>query len=577
MAESPPRGSPPANIPLKRPHEDEHAPSISSPLNPNAVSRAPQREQRTKKESLKKREATAPSATPTSGGSKIGKKPIKSESDAEAYAPSPIRYNHNPTQPWQYTGKPTVWASRELDPIYAPDGSELKRPVDMPENKKNFRYNHCVADPTFRYNRYYRQTDELPYCARLNFSDADRNFYYDSKSARVVTNEKGWRMGRANVVAREGTFYYEVKILKGVGNDTEGFSALQAETHASGPLPHVRMGWSRREAPLDAPVGYDGYSYGLTDIRLEPMHKSRASKYLDTGEDPKPGKKNRSKKGQANKAGYGRDTSFSADDAARTGDVVGLSITLPSIALQKKVLDGTFNPAVDLVPAPLDAVPEPAPNIVRDRYPVPYRNAMYFETLEYRATKGMEGYGDRGPFAKEEPSTNHSDPSLRTLPESSIKIWKNGKRIGTAFRNLMAFLPPASQPASEKGVRQGMDDGMVGYLPAVSAFSGAVAEMNFGPDFWFPPEELEGFGETEQKVEEVRPEVADTEMTDAPQADVAVEKKEEKQGVGMRGMGVRYAEQIAEDVVYDIIDEIDFFVQDGGKLEEDEAVVKKEE
>jgi len=32
-------------------------------------------------------------------------------------------------------------------------------------------------------------------------------------------------------------------------------------------------------------------------------------------------------------------------------------------------------------------------------------------------------------------------------------------------------------------------------------------------------------------------------------------------------MGVRYAEQIAEDVVYDLIDEVDFFMQDGGEIE----------
>ena len=53
-----PQASPPATIPLKRAHEDEHAPSVSSPLNPNAGARGPQREQRTKKETLKKREAT---------------------------------------------------------------------------------------------------------------------------------------------------------------------------------------------------------------------------------------------------------------------------------------------------------------------------------------------------------------------------------------------------------------------------------------------------------------------------------------------------------------------------------------
>lgn len=581
---SPPPSAPPSAVPLKRPHEDEHAPSVSSPLNPNATSRGSQREQRTKKESLKKRESTNPPPSAKTSG-KGGKK-IKEEDSEANFAPSPIRYAHQPTQTWQYTSKETLWAGREPEPFAAPDGTEMRKPLDIPENKKNFRYAPCAADSTFTHSKYYRQSDERPYGPRFNFSDCDRNFYFNSQHGRTITNEKGWRMGRANIVAREGTHYYEVKILKGVPPDD---SPAAAQAASNGPLPHIRMGWSRREAPLDAPVGFDGYSYGLTDIRMEPMHKSRASKFVDDGTDTKPGKAKRGKKGQSTgKSTYGKDTGFAANDTARTGDVIGLSITLPPLALHRKVTDGTFNPAVDLN-APLSEKEEGASNIVRDRYPVPYRNAMYFETLEYRATKGMEGYGDRGPFSKEEPSTNHGDPSLRTLPESSIKVWKNGKRIGSAFRNLMAFLPPASQPANEKGVRLGLDDGMVGYLPAVSAFSGAVAEVNFGPEFWFPPEELKtttaeaSAGAAHETADKSAPakqsEGQDTEMPDAPASSEQAAPKEplKLRGAGaMRGMGVRYAEQIAEDVVYDIIDEVDFFVQDGG-WGEGEGQVKVEE
>jgi COMPASS component BRE2 len=35
-------------------------------------------------------------------------------------------------------------------------------------------------------------------------------------------------------------------------------------------------------------------------------------------------------------------------------------------------------------------------------------------------------------------------------------------------------------------------------------------------------------------------------------------------GRQLRGIGERYKEQVAEDIVWDIIDEVDFFVQDGG-------------
>ena len=35
-------------------------------------------------------------------------------------------------------------------------------------------------------------------------------------------------------------------------------------------------------------------------------------------------------------------------------------------------------------------------------------------------------------------------------------------------------------------------------------------------------------------------------------------------GRQLRGVGERYKEQVAEDITWDIIDEVDFFMQDGG-------------
>lgn len=399
----------------------------------------------------------------------------------------------------------------------------------------------------FSHIRYYRPTDSAPFGPRMSFEDSDKWFHFD-ESATVVTNEKGWRMGRANVVAREGTFYYEVKILRGV--QPEGSPAEAAKI---GPMPHVRVGWARREAPLDAPVGFDGYSYGLTDIRMEPMHRSRASKFLDNGTEH-PSKKNsttaKSKAGSKLK-NDATTTQFSVNDHAREGDVIGMEITLPSLSLHRKIVDGNYNPAVD-VGSGLDHPTiddEGSANIVRDRFPVPYKGAMYFESLEYRASKAMEGYGDRGPFAKEVPSPNHDDPTVRNLPHSSIRVYKNGKLVGTAFRNLMAFLPPASQPQVEKGVRLGLDDGMLGYFPAVGVFSGGVAQVNFGPDFWYPPIGMSARGAMMD---------GDVKMEDADSINKAR---------ALRGIGERYAEQIAEDIVYDVIDEVDFFVQDGASVD----------
>lgn len=385
----------------------------------------------------------------------------------------------------------------------------------------------------------------------MSYEDGDKLMHYD-ETASMVSIEKGWRMGRGNVAAREGRWYYEVKILNGV--PAEG--NVIPSTSQGSPQPHVRMGWARREAPLDAPIGFDGYSYGITDIRFETMHRSRPGKIAP------PSSKAKGKVSKA-KTPVPLEPPPVPIDHVRTGDVIGLEITLPSLSLHHKVVEGSYNPAVDMGDGfdQTDNVqgvpPEPAHDIIRDRIPVPYKGNFYFEQLDYLSTKPMETYADRATSASTQlmaaamaasksgsgttahaPNPNHPQPELRTLPHSSIRIYKNGHLIGNAFENLMAFLPPASVP-NPQVARSGFDDGMLGYFPAVAAFSGGIAHVNFGPNWWYPPAELR-----------------DSEMTGSDQA--------MPEGRKLQGIGQRYKEQIAEDVVWDLIDEADFFVQDGG-------------
>ncbi|KAF2103475.1 hypothetical protein NA57DRAFT_32125 [Rhizodiscina lignyota] len=500
---------------------------------------APVREQREKKESLKKREAAG----------HVGRTPDTAKVPA---APSPMRYNIGPPKHSDFEPpRDPLFVSHEPIPFLTPDGqTELKRPIDHAENKRSYRYTHCVADPLFRHKQYYRQSDAKPFGPRMSFEDGDRWMHYDD-SGTMVSIEKGWRMGRGNVVAREGRLYYEVKIINGV--PAEG-DAVPPGSQGQ-PQPHIRMGWARREAPLDAPVGFDGYSYGITDIRFDTMHKSRPGKIAP------PKAKGKALKSKASQPKTGQ----SPVDHVRTGDVIGMEITLPSLSLHRKVVDGNYNPAVDFgdgfdpVPIVPGVAPDPAQDIIRDRIPVPYKGNVYFEQQDYIATKDMELYADRSPQAStalaalsmaaskgsgsgttaHAPNPNHPQPALRTLPNSSIKIYKNGQLVGTAFESLMSFLPPASAPNAAAGARPGFDDGMVGYFPAVSAFSNGIAQVNFGPHWWCPPEELK-----------------DVEMSGTP--------KDGPEGRKLRGVGERYKEQIAEDVLWDLVDEADFFAQDGG-------------
>ena len=112
--------------------------------------------------------------------------------------------------------------------------------------------------------------------------------------------------------------------------------------------------------------------------------------------------------------------------------------------------------------------------------------------------------------------------------------------MGTPFQNLLGFLPPASKPMPQVGAREGLDDGMLGYYPAVSVFRGGAAEVNFGPNFWYPPP---GY--------------------DSANGDVDMASTEEPIRDKVQALSERYKQQIAEDVVYDIVDEVDFWMQDG--------------
>jgi COMPASS component BRE2 len=106
-----------------------------------------------------------------------------------------------------------------------------------------------------------------------------------------------------------------------------------------------------------------------------------------------------------------------------------------------------------------------------------------------------------------------------------------------------------------------MDDGSLGYYPAVSVFSGGMAEVNLGPRFWCPPAELVLEGQDEP--------LQDVEMTDADgpgaSAGAAPEIEDEYDLIMKpRAISARYFEQIAEDLVWDIVDEASFFALDGG-------------
>jgi len=266
--------------------------------------------------------------------------------------------------------------------------------------------------------------------------------------------------------------------------------------------------------------GFDAYSYGIRDVGGQKVHLSRPQEFFPRGEN------------------------------IEVGDVIGLEINLPSETLHRKVVEGHYNPAVDLEDN--EAKPIEAADIIRDRVPIRFKSHLYFEQIDYLPVKELEDLMNPVPTMSSSgggggtnqcPGPTHPVPAMRKLPNSNIKIYKNGVYMGEAFKDLFAFLPPASKPQAQVGARDGLDDGMLGYYPAVSVFRGGAAEINLGPDFWYPPPGSD-------------PDDDEVDMVGSDQQPTSRLKK-------ARAASDRYDEQIAEDIVYDIVDEVDFWMQDG--------------
>ncbi|CAD6498789.1 BgTH12-04449 [Blumeria graminis f. sp. triticale] len=512
-----------SSIPNKRSHDEDHGSAINPALNPEfrapkSQEEAPstQRALRVKRESLKKREAKSASSNDTSTRTspERASSKIKKEDITEI---GPLRYKLATIPTYSDFKPPQTPGFTAIERKIAPDGTQIQfyETFDHVFNKKSFNYTSAVPDPMFRHSLLFRQSETPPYTARFSLEDSASNILID-QDGKHVTTEKGWRSAKANVYMREGRWYWECKVTCGIPKlgavDTTGTSS-----------PHVRMGIGRREATLDGPVGFDCYSYGLRDVGGQKIHMSRPKDFFAKGEE------------------------------IREGDVVGFEINLPSEEIHRKVVNGTYNPEADNNEQYKPRIEKA--DIIRDRAAIKIKDYWVFEQAAYAPGKELEDWYSPAPTSFKhamQPCPKHPLVPLRTLPQSSIKVFKNGKLIGTAFEDLFAFLPPASKPAVVKDMffREGLDDGTLGYYPTVSVFQGGSAEVNFGPEYWFPPK----FEQTDNKKDVSENNHLETDAQPT-----------------VRSLTERYEEQIVEDIVADLIDEVYFWLLDGGASGTDDA------
>ncbi|WWC70513.1 uncharacterized protein I206_104464 [Kwoniella pini CBS 10737] len=363
---------------------------------------------------------------------------------------------------------------------------------------KNFRYSPCAISPTPSPHPRYPFHRTIPYPPSLppvHISWLDRSSYIRvSPSGLSISNDRGFRSARANVAVREGTWYFEVKIEKGNGSLGGGKGHLISGDAGNA---HVRVGWGRREANIDAPVGSDAYSYGIRDVNGEKITISRPKAY--------------------------------SSKPFQTGDIVGCLIHLPS------------RPATDNLPRS-----DPG-RIKRTRRQFIYKNQSYFESAEYMPSKEMDSLIDREGKAiaekkaaekkaaelalnpdyvslEEQVNGNGSIPKkggakkgattkntkkkkedtsltenvsvlrpLRILEGSRVEFFINGISAGPAFDDLYDFtpLPPVSFDGKKINEDEIVhDDGTLGYYPMISCFGKGKAKFNPGPEFAFPPDQL---------------------------------------------------------------------------------------
>ncbi|THH08209.1 hypothetical protein EW145_g2857 [Phellinidium pouzarii] len=408
---------------------------------------------------------------------------ISGATTATASSPAPSEPGFAGVQPSEDSGvvaanvhasasRPRLTVSR--GPVFVPvsEDSIYHSTDQIAINRQGFRYVPAgLAEPGSKIP--YRTIESRsPGYVRVSWEDRSP-FVKVTTDGLGLCGEKGYRSARLNVPVREGKWYIEIKIERGGGQRPSDDSAKEGA--------HVRLGWGRREAMLNCPVGLDGYSYGYLDKNGHRITLSR----------PRP---------------YGQPFG--------SGDVIGMYISLPP--KRKPKANDPYDPA----------------HVRRERIAIDFKGQEYFESVEYPQSKEMialmDSITNKSKDTASVPSSTKKSATVKNVPErgrgikpvavpaalqplpvlrgSHIAFFVNGVAQGIAFSELYDYLqlrtvPSARKDRSRRRAREGLvehtenpfDDGWLGYYPVISLFNGARVRVNAGPDFEFsPPADIEG-------------------------------------------------------------------------------------
>jgi COMPASS component BRE2 len=404
---------------------------------------------------------------------------------------------------------------------------------------------------------YARWSDEgHPLCAADN---VENGF---TKDMLTKTGEAGQHTTRANVFAREGQFFWEAKVVSSSPEANKNNKGVPLQTvddsdKSSCQRGSIKVGFARREQDMTLPIGFQAYSYSAMRTAGNKygsvQHRQRMAKIIGKEHDgPQPGDvigimitlpsleiHEQVVKGTYNpedhpELSYGP---VALKDLKKKPGAKKMGKSKSAVAKGKEKATDTPEPEHfrdakrrQLYTERGLTIP-PTLDILRDRNPFPYKgNLLYFECPNYTPrpdlmnaeSKGRTMNPDTGKSHEtvEESHPCHELPWLRTLPGSKIEVWVNGEYLGIAWEHLLAFLPPASY--IEKSARActlygDVDDGLLGYYPALTHYGGGTVEAKFDGPWWY--------GYDKAAFPEARP------------------------------FGERYEEQIVEDFVSDMVDE----------------------
>lgn len=330
---------------------------------------------------------------------------------------------------------------------------------DLPLNRRGYKYRVCKPNRVFKSTQYL--TTELPpYKVRASYFDKSQGVAC-SEDMSSITTQNGWLSARCNVAMREGKYYFEYDIIHSNNGEDKA---------------HVRVGIGRKELALDAPVGFDGYGYGLRDLTGQKITLSRPLDFMSEG--------------------------------FHSGDTIGFLVELPLLQSQRTANEQFAREFREKHPKQKRASPaafeeeeeernlNAFDNVLRDQIAIKYKNGLFFEQFEYTRTKQMDHllnpvtvFGEKAVLEK----NIDTHPTVPVIPESRIVVFKNGQRVGEMFNNLYSFLPldiaddAAATDANTKQLQnpsyRNTDDGSLGYYPMMSVFLNGVVKINAGPDF----------------------------------------------------------------------------------------------